>query len=196
MKRIEQILELAAANNGIVTARTVDKQEVPRALLSYLVEQGKLERVGRGVYALPDSWDDELFTLQRRFTRGIYAGETALYLHGLTDVMPVQWEMTFPLGYNLTSAKAAGVRCNQERNTYDLGVHQARTPSGNAVAVYSAEKTLCDLLRPKRHYDIRLITDAYRTYIRWENRDIPALSEYARVVGVEAKVRAYLEVLV
>ena len=34
---------------------------------------------------MDDVWLDELFILQQRNSAIIYSGETALYLHGLTD---------------------------------------------------------------------------------------------------------------
>ena len=34
---------------------------------------------------MDDVWLDELFILQQRNGASIYSGETALYLHGLTD---------------------------------------------------------------------------------------------------------------
>ena len=44
-----------------------------------------MEKVSRGLYIMDDVWLDELFILQQRNGAIIYSGETALYLHGLTD---------------------------------------------------------------------------------------------------------------
>ena len=44
-----------------------------------------MEKVSRGLYIMDDVWLDELFILQQRNGAIIYSGETALYLHSLTD---------------------------------------------------------------------------------------------------------------
>ena len=64
MKVIGMIIQMAKENNGVVTAAMVSKSGISRGNLKYLVDNGKLEKSGRGVYTLPDVWDDELFSLQ------------------------------------------------------------------------------------------------------------------------------------
>lgn len=70
-----------------------------------LVDSGKLERSARGVYILPELWDDEMYNLQVQFKRGIFSGETALFLNDLTDRTSNRYQMIFPIGYNVTSLK-------------------------------------------------------------------------------------------
>ena len=145
---------------------------------------------------LPEVWDDEVFNLQHRFRRGIYSHETALFLWKLTDRTPNRYHMTFPASYNLTKPKRENVRCAQCIDAlYELGVSETATPGGNTVKAYSAERTLCDILRPHSHVDIQIVTEAFKCYAERTEKNIPALSEYARMLKVEKRVRAYLEVL-
>ena len=51
-----------------------------RRNIKYLVDKGMIEKQARGVYILPEVWDDEIFNLQSSFKRGIYSHETALLL--------------------------------------------------------------------------------------------------------------------
>lgn len=53
------ILQMAHENNGTVTTAMVTKAGISRGNLKYLTDTGKLERSGRGVYVLPEIWDDE-----------------------------------------------------------------------------------------------------------------------------------------
>jgi hypothetical protein len=57
------------------------------------------------------------------------------------------------------------------------------------------EHTLCDILKPKNNVDIQLITDAFKRYAKRPDKNIPLLSEYAKMMRVEKRLRAYLEVL-
>ena len=99
------IIQMAKENNGFITTAMVTKSGISRGNLKYLVDSVKLEKSGRGVYTLPDVCDDELFSLQNRFKRGIYSGETALFLWDLSDQTPNCHSMTFPYSYNLSKAK-------------------------------------------------------------------------------------------
>jgi hypothetical protein len=70
-----------------------------------------------------------------------------------------------------------------------------KTPGGNIVKAYNAERTLCDILRPRNHVDVQIVTDAFKRYTGRKEKNIPLLSEYARMLKVEYRLRSYLEVL-
>ena len=196
MKNSERIQLLLKQNDGIITSSEITQLGISRGNLKYLVDKGYLERAARGVYKLVDVWDDELYYLQVRLRKGIYSKETALYLHHLSDRTPHRYQMTFPNGYNLTKIDKVnldGSRVIDE--LYDVGVVELSTPSGNKVRVYNMERTLCDILRKQSHVDVQSITTAFKLYTKRKDMNIPLLSEYAKKLKVEAKLRSYLEVL-
>ena len=85
------------------------------------------------------------------------------------------------------------MQCKKE--IYDLGIEEVTTPGGNIVRVYSVERTLCDILKTHSHVDIQVVTEAFKRYAANSNKNIPVLSEYAKLLKVETKLRSYLEVL-
>lgn len=192
----QKILEIAEENNGIITNKMVTELNLSRGILKSLSDNGLLEKIVRGVYILPNAWEDEFTNIQSRFSRGIYCHETALYLHGLTDRTPHAFHMAFPLGYNLTNVKKAGVKCSQKKlDTYSEGLDTVKSPMGMELKVYNVEKTLCDILVKRANVDIQITTEAFKKYSQMNNRNIPELSRYAKLLKVEDKVRSYLEVL-
>lgn len=192
----EEIIKMAKENNGIVTTAMVVAAGFSRGNIKYLVDKGMIEKSTRGVYILPEVWDDEIFNLQCRFKRGIYSHETALFLWDLTDRTPNRYNMTFPVNYNLTKPKEENIRCVQCKGEwYELGLAEVTTPSGNRVRVYSVERTLCDILRTRCNVDIQIVTEAFKRYANRTDKNIPVLSEYAKILKVEEKIRSYLEVL-
>lgn len=196
MGATEEIIKMAKENNGTVTTAMVVAAGISRGNIKYLVDKGMIEKSARGVYILPGMWDDEIFNLQSRFKRGIYSHETALFLWDLTDRTPNRYHMTFPANYNLTKPKEENIRCVQcKEEWYDLGVVEVLTPGRNTVRVYSMERTLCDILRSRSHVDIQVVTEAFKRYTTKMGKNIPALSEYAKKLKVEQRLRAYLEVL-
>ena len=196
MNHTQQILNMAEQNNGVVTSSMVVEAGLSRGCLKYLADLGKLEKTARGIYILPDVWEDEFVSLQERFKRGVYSLETALFLWNLTDRTPGKFHMTFPGTYNLSKPKAEGILCNGAKEPYySLGVTKTQTPGGNTVAVYDAERTLCDVLRSRNRVDVSVVTDAFKRYAAQKEKNIPRLSQYAKTLKVEEKLRSYLEVL-
>lgn len=190
------IQEILKNNNGIVTTTQVTEAGIPRRCLSIMVESGTIYRVDRGIYALPEVWEDELFFLQYRFSKGIFSHETALYLHGMTDRTPIQFTMTFPFGYNTGSVKKQGIIAKlSTQKTYELGIITMPSPSGNAVKVYDIERTLCDIVKARHRGDIQVINQAMKTYAISKNKDIAKLMNYADSLRVKPKILKYMEVL-
>jgi len=190
---IQQILK---KNNGIVMTTQVTEAGIPRRCLSAMVESGAIYRVERGIYALPEAWEDELFFMQYRFSKGIFSHETALYLHDMTDRTPIRYTMTFPFGYNTGSVKKQGIIAKlSSDDTYELGIIMASSPSGNPIKVYDIERTLCDIVKARHRSDIQVINQAMKTYASSKNKDIAKLMRYADRLRVRPKVSKYMEVL-
>lgn len=190
------IQEILKNNNGIVTTTQVTEAGIPRRCLSIMVESGTIYRVDRGIYALPEVWEDELFFLQYRFSKGIFSHETALYLHGMTDRTPIQFTMTFPFGYNTGSVKKQGIIAKlSTQKTYELGIITMPSPIGNAVKVYDIERTLCDIVKARHRGDIQVINQAMKTYASSKNKDIAKLMNYADSLRVKPKILKYMEIL-
>jgi len=137
----ELIFQIIAKNKGYVTAKEVTDAGIPRRCLTKLVESGKLLKAKRGIYILPDVWEDELFILQYRFSKGIFSHDTALYLHGMSDRTPISFTMTFPFGYNTGNVKKQGVIAKVcTVDVYALGIMEIVSPSENNIKVYDVER--------------------------------------------------------
>ncbi len=196
MPIIANILNSTKENNGILTTAMVNTIGCSRGNISYLVKKGLLEKSSRGVYTLPEVWDDEMFNFQNRFKKGIFSLETALFLLDLTDKTPHNFTMTFPNTYNLTMVKKEGINSVQcKKEIHGIGIIKNFTPNGNPINIYNAERTICEILKPRNGVDIQIIKDSLKKYVAQKDRNIPLLSEYAKIFKVEKRLRNYLEVL-
>lgn len=191
-----EIQEILKKNNGIVTSSQVSEAGIPRRCLSAMVESGKIHRVERGIYSLPEVWEDELFILQYRFSKGIFSHETALYLHGMTDRTPIRYTMTFPFSYNKGSVKRQGINAKlSTQEVYALGIITMLSPNGNPIKVYDIERTLCDIVKARHRADIQVINQAMKAYASSKNKNIAKLMNYADQLRVKPKVLKYMEIL-
>ena len=161
-----------------------------------MVDSGVIYRVERGIYTLPEVWEDEMFFMQYRFSKGIFSHETALYLHGMTDRTPIRYTMTFPFGYNTGNVKKQGIIAKLSTiETYELGIITVPSPAGNQIKVYDIERSLCDIVKARHKADIQVINQAMKTYARSKEKDIAKLMGYADQLRVKPKVLKYMEVL-
>ncbi len=196
MTNSERILKAAELNGGTITTEQVDKMKIHRSFLRAMVDRGLLDHSARGVYILPTKLDDEFYNLQIRFKKGVFSNVSALYLLGFTDRTPIKFDMTFPASYNTSSIKNEINAHRVKKELYEKGIVRVKTPSGNEVNVYCIEHTLCDILQARYAIDIQVITDAFKRYSKYREKNIPLLSEFAKISRVEPTVRQYLEVLI
>jgi len=104
--------------------------------------------------------------------------------------------MFFPATYNLSNPKKDGILAKGAKEPfYSLGSTELTSPAGNPVKAYSAERTLCDILKTRNHVDVQVVVEAFKRYILRKDKNISLLSNYARDLHVEEKLRPYLEVL-
>jgi predicted transcriptional regulator of viral defense system len=191
-----KIMQIVKSNRGIVTTTQVTEAGIPRRCLKPMVQSGMLQRVDRGIYTLPEIWEDELFFLQYRFSKGIFSHDTSLYLHGMTDRTPLRYTMTFPFGYNTGNVKKRGVVAKlSTEETYTLGIMTLSSPSGNPIQVYDIERTLCDIAKARHRADIQVVNQAMKIYAGSRNKDIAKLMDYAAILRVKPKVLTYMEIL-
>ena len=192
-EKIKKMLE--ASETGVITSAQVTEAGLHRNALQQLVKDGEIYRFGRGLYVRRNSWEDDFYLLQKKYGRGIYSHDTALYLLGYSDRTPAKYTMTFPKGYNAPSLKQEIIIIKRVvPENYEFGQIQIKSPAGNLIRTYDLERTLCDILRGNGS-DIQIITDAMKRYAASGEKNIHKLMQYAERLRVRPKVLRYLEVL-
>ena len=195
-KMQEKIFEMLKENNGFVTSAQVTEAGLQRRVLRELMMADKIIRVERGIYALPNVWEDEMYFLQYRYAKGIFSNETALYLHGLSDRTPQSYTITVPHKYNVSGIKKQNIKVKfANAEIYDLGIVEMLSPFGNPIRAYDKERTLCDIVKGNNSCDIQLVNGAMKVYAASPDKDMAKLFEYAGRLRVKPKILRYMEVL-
>ena len=193
-KRIEKIIN---EQNGTLLSLDLDKNKIPRTYLSMLVAEGKIEKIGRGVYVLPDLLEDEMYIMQKKYPKLIYSHETALFLHELSDRTPFEYSATVPSGYKVVSNISERFKIYYiKKDLHLMGVIEGKTSFGNTIKIYNVERTICDILRSRNRIDIQIFTDALKRVAKKRNLDYALLIEYAKKLNVEKILNTYMEVLI
>lgn len=140
-KQIQEMLD----HQSIIRTSDVVKKGIPKPYLNRMVENGQLIKVARGIYITDWSQYDEYAIFQLQHQKVIYSYLSALYLHGLIDVIPKYKEVTVYTGYNPHRFPKEVKRHFIQKELYEVGVTKLQTSFGNEVRVYDLERSICDL---------------------------------------------------
>ena len=191
---LESLIE---ENNGYLLTSMAVEKNVTKPFLARFVKEMGMEKVARGVYITDDVWPDELFIMQVRSSAVIFSGETALFLHGLLDREYSEISVTVPAGYNASHLKADNVQVRYApKETYELGVCEVASSSGNTVRVYDKERSICNLIMERNKVEVQNFQTAIKEYMSLKGKKISRLIEYAEKLGIRDEVMKYVEVLV
>ena len=194
MKYKNEILKLF--NNGYLTTKDVIEHNIPRIYLSRLIDEHIIERVSRGVYIKTNDIPDDMIILQNESKNAIYSHMTALYLYGLSNRIPIKYDITVNQGYNGTLQKENNVNLFYvKRDLLNLGLTTYMLDSGYEIKVYDLERTICDIIKNKNRLDQEVVNKAIREYFYSNNKNILKLYEYAKKLRIYDKVRNTFEVL-
>lgn len=183
-------------NNNMITTAQVVALGFSRALLSKYVKAGVLERGRHGVYILPDSVHDDMYTMMLRSDKIIFSHDTALFLNGLSERTPFEHSVTIPSDSVLSETLSEECNCYYIKpELYDLGIVKRKTTFGNEVRCYDAERTICDLLRSRNRMDDETVISAIKNYAAYKDKDLNRLAVYAEKFRVSKILKQYMEVL-
>ena len=139
----DRLFETAAGQSGYVTTKQAAEAGYSTHLLRKHIHAGRVARPQRGIYRLvhfPVGEHEELVTAWLWSDQmGVVSHQTALSLHGLSDVLPAQVHLTLPEVW----------RRRRFRVPAGVVLHHADVPSEErswfgAVPATSASRTLSD----------------------------------------------------
>lgn len=196
MNNYDKILNYTKENNGYITTREAEILKVNSTFLSNLVNAKKLERIGIGIYKLPEYPIDNFYILSKSSKNMCYSHATALYLHDMSDRIPLVYDVTVPYNYsgNLLNNVNVSLRYVKD-DIFELGMIDVKTINDLTVKCYDLERTLCDIIKDKNRMDKEIYSKALKEYVRNKDKDILKLVKYAKKLNIEEEVVELMEVL-
>lgn len=199
MTKKEKIEKFIEKYNGYLITSLVCNEDISKTYVAKYIKEHGMEKVSRGIYITDDVWPDELFVLQQRNNAIVYSGETALYLHGLTDSEYSTISVTVPRGYNASHLKGGDCDVHVKYaspDLYEFGICEIESSSGNVVKVYDRERSICDLILNRKKYEVQIFQTAIKEYMTSKDKQLSRLILYAEKLGIRDEVMKYVEVLV
>lgn len=192
MKTPEEIVD----DSGILLTKNAIEAGISKHALYNFIRNNGFEKAAHGVYASPETWEDENYILSLRCPQGVLSHDEALYYHGFTDREPLQKTITIYTGYGTSRMVADGIKVfTVKKELLDIGKEIVKTSYGHDIPLYNRERTICDLIRSRNRFEIQDFQTALKTYIMGKNKNLNRLMEYAKLFHVDKKIREYMEVL-
>lgn len=190
------IMKVIKQNNNMITTSQVVELGFSRALLSKYIKEGLLERSRQGVYILPESVHDDMYTLMLKSEKIIFSHDTALFLNGISERIPFEHSVTVPSNAVLSDVLREDCNCFYIKpELFGLGMVRRKTTFGNEVRCYDVERTICDLLRSRNRMDEETVISAIKNYAAFSEKDLNRLAAYAEKFRVGKTLKQYMEVL-
>jgi predicted transcriptional regulator of viral defense system len=194
----ERVLRSARAR-GVLRPRDLDRLGIPRAALSRLERQGKLVRLGRGLYAVPEasgrSEHQALIEVAKRVPHAVVCLLSALRFHNLTTQSPFDvWIAIDRKAWRprIEYPALRVFRFSGDALTEGIETHAIE---GVKVRVYGPAKTVADCFKYRNKIGLDVAMEALRD--TWRNRraTMDDLVRFSRICRVEHVMRPYLESL-
>ncbi len=196
-RSVERLLDFVG-RAGVVRARDLDQQGIPRSVLNRLYENGRVSRVGWGLYVRADSVRTEsrmLAEVCKRVPNGVICLLSALRVHGLVEECPREVWVAIDRKARRPSDQRLPMRIVRfSGDARLLGVEERRI-EGVAVRVYNPAKTVADCFKYRRKIGVDVAIEALRRYCTSDDYTRSELSTFAEVCRVSRVMQPYMEVV-
>ncbi len=184
---------------GVIRPRDLEALGITRVRLARLTAEGKVMRLGRGLYTVPDAPLTEHHSLAaaaKRVPRGVVCLLSALRYHDLSTQAP--FEVWMAIGEKAWrpvrgSPPVRVVRFSGQALNSGIEDH---TIEGVRVRIYGPAKTVADCFKYRNKIGLDVAIEALRDALLRRRCSVDELWKYAQICRVASVMRPYLDSLV
>ena len=194
----EQAVLQLARKHPLLRARDLAREGLPTIALTRLVSAGKLERVGRGIYSLPNqavSENRSLAEVAIRVPRGVICLVSALRVHDIGTQAPHEIWLAIPhrmLTPRLDKPALRVIRMSGPSLTE--GIDRLKV-DGVEVLVFNAAKTIADCFKFRNKIGLDVALEALKNARAQRKASADDLWHFAKICRVANVMRPYLEAI-
>jgi predicted transcriptional regulator of viral defense system len=191
----ERVLGLAR-ELGVLRVKDLMSRNMHPEYLRRLCQQGRLDRVGRGLYRLRHANVTEhatLATVSKRFPNGVVCLLTALRFHGIGTQNPREVWMALRRKSATPRNGDLPVRFMRfSEASFGAGVEEHKLENV-PVRITSTAKTIADCFKYRNKVGLDVALEALRDALRQRRCKPDDIWRYAKVCRVTNVIRPYLE---
>jgi hypothetical protein len=164
-----------------------------------LLAEGKVERVGRGIFMKPGSFDLSLVALAAATVARPEATlclTSAIVYYDLSDAISDGSDIALPRGTRHPTGISHVVWHSFDTSSFDIGRTDLQNDAGLQLFIYSPERCIIDVFRMAHREGQDVAVTAIKRWLTWPESSAGKLLEMARSFPkAEASLRRTLEVL-
>jgi len=194
----KKVLDLAR-KGGILRPRDLQEKGLPSDYLWRLHKQGKLEKVGRGMYSAQGAELSEHQTVVQaalRVPHGVVCLLSALRFHDLTTQSPFEIWIAIDVKARAPKEEIIPLRIVRFSGKALTAGVETHTIEGVKMKVYKPGKTVADCFKYRNKIGLDVAIEALRDCWRKRLATSDELWRYAKVCRVARVMRPYLESVV
>lgn len=193
----QRILDLLG-QKGILRPSDLDAIGAPRVVLTRMTAAALLEKVGRGLYRLPNSPGSEhesLTAVAARVPQAVFCLLTALQFHELTTQLPHQVWIAMPRGSHTPKIDYPPVKMIQATgDAYSAGIEVVERDQVK-LRIYCPAKTVVDCFKHRNKIGLDVALEALKDARAKKKASADDLWRYAKICRVANVMRPYLEAI-
>jgi predicted transcriptional regulator of viral defense system len=167
--------------------------------LAILVKQGKVEKIGRGLYRLTDyisGSHPDLVTAALQAPRGVICLLSALSFHEATSEIPKYVDIAVPRNAHINRIKYPPVRFYQFAPVaWEAGIIEHKI-EGQKIKIYCLAKTIADCFKFRNRIGANVARDALKIAVTEKNIKPKEIMHYAKVCRVDNIIKPILEAMI
>jgi len=166
--------------------------------LTRLVQSGRLERVARGLYRLPEmivSEKEALITIALKVPKAVFCLLTALHFYELTTQISRKIWIAMPQGSHTPIIKYPPIKMVQYSGcAYSEGI-QVVTVDRVELRLYSPAKTVVDCFKHRNKIGLDVALEALKESLKQKKATRDEIYFYAKMMHVKKMIRPYIEAM-
>lgn len=196
--RHANIILSLAKSRGLLRTREVDIAGASRATLAQLVKDGHLQKLSRGLYALPGrapSEHDTLAEVAAKSSQGVICLISALRFHELTTQQSSEIWLAIPHKAHPPKLDYPPLHIvHMSGDAMTQGIETMKV-AGVTVSVFGVAKTVADCFKYRNKIGLDVALEALREAWQAKRMTMDELWSYAQICRVANVMRPYMESL-
>ena len=195
----QSLIDFIKANRGIARFSVILKAGFHPDSLIVLIKEGKVEKIGRGLYMLKDSISGshpDLIMASLQAPQGIICLISALAFHEATNEIPQYVDMAIPRKTRANRIKYPPVKIYRfDNQTWEAGITEYKIEE-HKIRVYCLAKTVADCFKFRNKIGVDVARDALKTAITEKNIKPREIMRYAKICRVDGIIKPILEAII
>lgn len=194
-----EITEPLIRKGGIFRARELAAAGLHPEILRRMVQKGTIERVGRGLYALPDHDITEHYSLKlaaKAAPSAVICLLSALRYHEIGTQNPHQVWIALKYGASAPRPDYVPLRiAHFSASSFEAGC-ELHTVDGVPIRIYSPAKTVADCFKFRNLVGLDVALEALKACLLKQRCPVDEILQYAAICRVSRVMLPYVEALV